>query len=216
MPISEAVNTLAQHLRGIFGARLQSVVAYGAADRSGHMRATTLAVVDHLTVDDLRACASRVGKWQDLQLATPLILKADEFARSLDVFPFEFGAILADYAVVLGDDPFKGLEVRAADLRHACEIQARGHLLHLREGYIETQGRGDALSELIVESAPALAALLKSVARLTGAAPDGVLARVAHLTAGTALPFDEARRLFPEYLDAIDRLAGAIDTWSIR
>ena len=39
---------------------------------------------------------------------------------------------------------------RAADLRRACEVQARSHLLHLREGYLETRGRADALSDLIV------------------------------------------------------------------
>ena len=47
-------------------------------------------------------------------------------------------------------------------------MQARSHLLHLREGYLETRGRSDALADLIVRSAPPLAALLKSVARLEG------------------------------------------------
>ena len=68
------------------------------------------------------------------------MLAADEFARSLDAFPFEFSAILADHAVVSGKNPFEGLRVEPADLRRACEVQARGHLLHLRQGYMETRG----------------------------------------------------------------------------
>jgi hypothetical protein len=94
--------------------------------------------------------------------------------RSLaDAFPFEFGAILAAHVVVSGTDPFAGLRVNAADLRRASEIQARSHLLHLREGYLETHGRSDAVADLIVRSAPSLAALVTSVARLHGIVADG-------------------------------------------
>ena len=39
------------------------------------------------------------------------------------------------------------LTVDPADLRRACEVQARSHLLHLREGYLETRGRADALAD---------------------------------------------------------------------
>ena len=92
----------------------------------------------------------------------------DEFARSLDVFPFEFSAIIADHIVVSGEGPFDGIRVEAADLRQACEVQARGHLLHLRQAFMETRGRADALAVLIVHSAPAWAALLQNVARLDG------------------------------------------------
>ena len=91
-----------------------------------------------------------MAAWHDAGLATPLLLAAHEFGRSLDAFPLEFGAILADHVVVAGSDPFDGLRVDAADLRRACEVQARSHLLHLREGYLETRGRGDALADLIV------------------------------------------------------------------
>src|SRR5205807_2291386 len=108
------------------------------------------------------------GAWHDRGLATPLLVAAHEFDRSLDAFPIEFGAILADYSVAAGADPFAGLAVDPADLRRACEVQARSHLLHLREGYLETRGRSDALSDLIVKSAAPFAALLVALARLEG------------------------------------------------
>src|SRR6185436_9820711 len=104
--------------------------------------------------------------WQDAGLNTPLLVAEEEFGRSLDAFPFEFGGILADHVLVSGVDPFQGLRVDPADLRRACEVQARSHLLHLREGYLETQGRSDAIAELLSRSAAPLAALVKSVARL--------------------------------------------------
>ena len=57
---------------------------------------------------------------------------------------------IADHVVVSGRNPFEGLRVEQTDLRWACEVQARGHLLHLRQGYVESRGRDDALSVLIV------------------------------------------------------------------
>ena len=151
-----------------------------------------------------------------------------EFERSLDAFPFEFGDILSDHVVVSGGNPFDGLAVDSADLRRACEVQARGHLLHLREGYLETRGRADALAVLIVRSAPAFAALISSLARLEGQAHDdlGATARFAERVlglTGTAatdiaalvgvqeISSADAERLFAPYLAAVERLVAFVD-----
>ena len=213
MPISDAVTALNRDMREMFGDRLRSVVAYALTDRTSDTPQPTLVVVDALTPADLRACAALVVKWHESGLATPLILEASEFGRSLDAFPFEFGAILADHTIVSGENPFVGLQVDPADMRRACEIQARSHLLHLREGYIETQGRSDALAELIGRSAAPLSALLRSVARLKGiSAVDGVLTQVAGLNSKELSP-EAARRLFPDYLSAVEYLTTEIDQW---
>lgn len=210
--ISDAVSSLDRDLGDIFGKRMQSFVAYLTADPGAG--SPTLAVVTSLTPDDLRACAALVAAWRDRGLATPLLLEAKEFGQSLDAFPFEFGAILADHVVVSGVNPFEGLRVEPADLRRACEVQARSHLLHLREGYIETEGRSDLLADLIVRSSGPLATLLKNVARLdSGAGTDPLLARIGGL-GETALSSEEARQIFPEYLAAVGRLTAQIDRWS--
>lgn len=241
MASSDAVHALDRELRDIFGARLQSLVVYGLHDQAhasrdadGHAAAPTrtLAIVDKLTHDDLKACAARVGAWHDQGLATPLMFAAHEFDRSLDVFPLEFGAILADHGLVSGTNPFEALTVNRDDLRRACEVQARSHLLHLREGFLETRGRDDALSDLIVKSARPFAALLGSIARLEGhPAPNGVaaarhaehilgapgaLSDVVHLADAHDLPSADARRLFAPYLDAVEKLVAYVDAWKKR
>jgi hypothetical protein len=231
MELPDAARTLDRDLRALFGSRFRSLVAYRDASGARKAPTPTLAVVDGLTPDDLRACADRVASWHEAGLATPLLLRTQEFGRSLDAFPYEFGAILADHVVVSGDDPFHGLRVDRADLRRACEIQARSHLLHLREGYLETRGRSDALAELISRSLAPFAALLASVARLVGngdgganepaaaveralGLASGTIARIVNRASEATISSDEARRMFPAYLDAVDRLTHYIDRWT--
>jgi hypothetical protein len=243
MTIPEAVQALDRDLRGIFGARLRSLVRYG--QRAQHGAATahhghdtsasavrTLAVVESLTHDDLRAAANRVAPWHDLGLATPLLIVAHEFDRSLDAFPLEFGAILADHVVVSGENPFASLAVDPADVRRACEVQARSHLLHLREGFLETRGRADALSDLVVQSASAFAALVASIARLDGHTANDPASAARHVERILNVPGSvtdittlagvheissaEAERLFPPYLGAVEKLVQHVDGWAGR
>jgi len=245
MTIPTAVETLDRELRGIFGGRLQSLAVYGQRARThreasghrggahGHRDAPpiqTLAIVESAARDDLRACAARIASWQDAGLATPLVLAAYEFEQSLDVFPLEFGAILADHEMVSGT-PLSAA-VHPADLRRACEVQARSHLLHLRQGYLETRGNGDALAVLIVASAAPFAALLTSVARLEGHTSDDAtssarhveralglagdtLAHIAQLVGVREIASSEAERIFPAYLEAVERLVGHVDGWRV-
>ncbi len=221
---SPALQTLDRDLREIFGGRLQSLVHYGLRahkaashhDKGHHghhepVLLHTLAVVDTVAAADLLACAKRVTAWHDDGLATPLILPASELARSLDVFPFELSAILADHVIVSGRNPFEGLRVEPNDLRWACEVQARGHLLHLREGYVEARGRDDALAVLIVRSAPAWQSLLDNMARLENKpAPADEVTR---LVGVKEISNDEAARIFPAYLNSVEQLTKHVDTW---
>ncbi len=229
MAIPDSVRMLEKDLGATFGPRLQSLVIYRPATDASDAAIPTLAIVDDLTPDDLRACAAQVDGWQEAGLATPLLVAASEFRRSLDAFPLEFGAILADHTTVTGRDPFADMSVEAADLRRACEVQARSHLLHLREGYIESRGRGDAVAELIADSAAPLAGLVKSVARLIGTpSRSGIEAatlveRAAGLPADSLsailqirqLAGDEARRLLPVYLHSVEGLTRFVDAWSV-
>jgi hypothetical protein len=243
-PLPKAVATLERELRGIFGSRLQSLVAYGTRGghpgegehqaEDGHIRERrlthTMAIVEKLAVEDLRACSERVASWHDAGLATPLLLASHEFDCSLDAFPLEFGAILADHVLVAGQSPFDGLAVDPGDIRRACEVQARSHLLHLREGYLETRGRGDALAVLVVRSAAPFAALLEAVSRLqdSGVADAGTAGRhvermlglqggpvgqIVKLANVTEISSAEAVEIFPAYLDAVERLVAWIDSW---
>ena len=230
-----AADQLAEDLRQIFGAGLAALVVFGphAPDEHEHVTADegepvyTLALIARLDFAHLEACAARQRRWTRLGLATPVLMPEDDFARALDAFPLEFGAIINRHAVIVGRDPVGELRVRPDDLRRACEVQARSHVLHLREGYIESAGDPSALQRLVADSAPALAGLLANLAlldgRATGDAP--ALARHAGEIAGVSssvfaavltgssarVPTADGARLFPDYLAAMEALTAAID-----
>jgi hypothetical protein len=217
MGIPETVTVLRRDLDEIFGARMRSFVAYGLNADPAPDEQPTLAVVDSLTVADLEACASRVERWQAMGLATPLVLQSGEFEQSLDAFPFEFGAILSDHVVLAGADPFAGLRIDPADLRRACELRARSHLLHLRENFIESAASDEGLAALVLRSAPALTALIENVRRVVpGFTPAAPLADVVRLNDRSHFTSDDAKRMFPGYLAAVEQLTRDVDRWSAR
>ena len=222
---------LVTDLQAIFGARLRAVVAYGPTV-DGHRGApvTTLVLVASLTVEDLEACALRSAAWTRAGINTPLVLPEDEFRRSLDAFPLEYGEILRAHAPLFGADPLAGVTIAREDLRRACETQIKSHLLHLRESFIETRGDPRHVGELVRTAAPAFAALLRNVARLgdvqladrlsatregarLAVIDDAVVTQILALERPDSGPPADHARLFPAYLRAVEQLARAVDTW---
>jgi hypothetical protein len=222
---------LVADLRSVFGERLGSVVAYGSR-LDGHPDAplTCVALVASLTVGDLEACARKAAHWERAGVATPLILPGEEFRRSLDAFPLEYGEIIRAHVRVFGPDPFEGISIAHDDLRRACETQIKSHLVHLREGFIESGGQPTAVARLVTASAPAFAALLRNVARLNGVhtgdrmeatmdgaraagVPDAIAGEMLALERPSSVPTADPARLFPDYLAAVEQLARAVDAW---
>ena len=226
-----AADTLTRDLGGIFRGRLLSVVVYGGqVDGNASAPLQALALVSSLSAGDLEACAHLSADWTRGGIGTPLILPDSEFRASLDVFPLEYGEIVRAHTLVHGSDPFAGVSISTADLRLACEAQAKSHLLHLRQGYVQTGGRLPAVARLVAQSAPAFAALLRNVGRLTGVQASDRMeatrqgARAAGLSGDTvdavlaletpsAIPASDPARLFPDYLAAVERLAAVVDQW---
>jgi hypothetical protein len=207
------LKALAADLQRIFGARLQSVVTYGNGGGDGRY---TLALVERLTFADLTACAPRMTDWRRAGVAAPLILTRDEFQRTLDVFPLEYGAILASHTVVAGDDLLAGMRVSEADLRRGCELQAKSHLIHLREGYLETAGDPKAVGRLISASAPALRSLLGNLHRLDAGAAEraGMTPELLKEIAGAAdATIADPSPLLARYVTAVERLWQEVDRW---
>lgn len=215
-------------LQHIFGARLHAFVTYAPSVSPR----PSLALVQSLTLADLTSCAARVKRWRQAGAATPVVLTRQEFARSLDVFPVEFGEIIASHETHFGDDPFAGLAVATGDLRRACEGQVRSLLLHVREDYMEAAGAPRDVVRVVVESAAEFRSLLSLLSRLDGQRVEGaalavwaaerlqldaaVVSDALHVAHDVDASGVDAGRLFPAYLAAIEQLARHIDEWPDR
>ena len=167
--VHDALAILARDLREVFGTRLQTLVAYGLnREPRDHDGIHTLALVDRITFEDLAACAPASDRWERRGLAVPLLISRDEFLRTLDVFPLEYDAIITDHVIVEGPDVFAAVSVDELDLRRAIELQAKSHLIHLREAFVESGRDSARVARLITASARAFRVLLANIARLNG------------------------------------------------
>jgi hypothetical protein len=234
-PQQQAVSALARDLGRVFNGRLQSLVVYAGHDGDGTLH--SLAVVEALSFRDLTACLPLAESWQRQHLAVPLMLSNDELRRTVDIFPLEYASIIATHAVVFGRSPFDGITIPAGDLRRACEAQAKSHLIHLREAFLESHGEARGVAALIASSGAPFRAILANIARLPEAgAPvadpivlsDDFLARVAETRIGipAALVRDvlsssttgqasiaEPSALLARYIGAAQRVWEYVDRW---
>ena len=157
----QAMIRLAADCTRVFGDRFVALVAYGPT--------RTAVFASAIRADDLEALSALSERWRLDGLDTPLLITPHEFARSLDAFPVEYQAMLDRHEVLAGVSPFTGERPSEADLRRACEVQAKSFLIHLRQGWLQASGHGHDHEELVAESAAPLRALIGNVARLHGA-----------------------------------------------
>jgi hypothetical protein len=213
---------VAADLRRVFGDRFVGFLAY-----SPHRSAAFATRIDPA---DLDAMAALVETWHRDHVATPLVMTPEEVRRSLDAFPLEFRAMIDRHVVIDGVDPFAGVQIDPADVRRACEVQAKGHLVHLRQGWLEAHGHAEELSGLAARSAGPFRTLLAEVARLSGEPADSTDALVAFGERALQLPAEVGRDLLsveehPEaahrlatrladYLAATERLWALVDSWT--
>ena len=220
-PARRSFERLAGDVARIFKARLVAVIATSSS--------ASVVFAASVTSGDLDAVGALVETWHREGLDTPLLLTVAEFRRSLDTFPVEYQTIVDRHFVIAGEPPFQSVVVPLDQLRRACEVQAKGHLIHLRQGWLEAAGHDEALAALVVRSAAPLRALLSNVARLHGITGSGdgsgalAGARLAGLPEALirdVLALDDApqrgHRLvehLPAYLAASEALWAFVDGW---
>ena len=194
-----SIETLAAELKEIFGDRLRMVAAFGGQTNS-------CAVVQNLTLEDLDRCAAFEPNWNKRGLDAPLFIVESELPRALDAFPLELSEIMATRRLVAGSDVFAEINIPKSELRRACEVQARGHVLHLREAYIQAGNDPKAVTNLVAAAVPTFRGLVTNVARLDGISPKALV---------TQLNLENFEQTFPDALRAAERVVDYVDRWSL-
>ncbi|MGH7458679.1 MAG: hypothetical protein ACREKN_06345 [Longimicrobiaceae bacterium] len=179
---------LARELATVYGDQLISVILYGSGAREEHRdRLSDLNVLVLLERADpaaLRKASAVAGRWARRGNPPPLILAADDWDRSRDVFPIEFAEIADARRVLLGSDPFEGLSVPREQLRAQCEYELRSRFIQLREQYLLHARDPKRLAQTALRSVSTFLVLFRTVLRLLGTAVPPDSAAVVERTAG--------------------------------
>jgi hypothetical protein len=173
----ERARDFIRELEAVYGDDLASAVLYGSAARGefrpGQSDLNLLVLLREVTPAALRRASGLSRAWVAEGNPPPLILSADEWRRSADVWAIELADIRDAHLTLAGTDPFAGIEIRPEDLRLQCERELKGKQIQLRERYLLIAGKPDELGELLVRSFSTFLVLFRTVLRLSGEGMEG-------------------------------------------
>jgi hypothetical protein len=158
--------------RHIFGESLLSIILYGSGSgddyRPGKSDLNFLMIVDDSGLETLTGAISAAKKWKARRVAAPLLLTRHDLSSSLDSYPIEFLNMKNRYRLVYGEDVLQKLSFDPFAIRLQVERELKGKLFLMRRSYLETEGRGAALRNLIEKSLTAFAAIFGALLFLKG------------------------------------------------
>jgi len=168
----ERADGFAGRLAELYGEDLVAVVLYGSAARGDYREGTSdlnlLVLLRRLDAATLRRGAAATREWVEGGDPPPLILSEQEWRSSADVFPIEYSDMRDAHVLLRGSDPFGGLEIRPADLRHQCEHELKGKQIQLRERYLMSADHPEEIGELLLRSISTFLTMFRTLLRLAG------------------------------------------------
>jgi len=158
---------MTEQLQAAFGKDLQSVVLYGSGASEAYVPGKSdlnfLVMVTEEGMKNLQRLHEFIGGWQKRRIATPLIMTKAFLENALDAYPIEFLTMQAHYVPVYGEEPLSSLAFDRTCLRLQLEREIKGKLLHLRQGYLDSEGQTKKLRDLIKISLVAFLSLFAAI-----------------------------------------------------
>lgn len=225
--------------RKIFGEDLISIILYGSGAGGDYIPGKSdlnfLITLTDRGIEGLDSALETVGRWRKRNVAIPLFMTRSYLAGSQDSYPIEFLNMRRHYRVVSGEDVLAPLAFDPRHIRLQLERELRGKLLHLRSGYLATEGKANKIRDLIGASLTAFVSLFSALLCLKKLEiPKGK--RDIITAAGTAFCFDaavflkceeirrkadhfssaEVRAVFRDYLREVGQLCELIDRMDVQ
>ncbi|MES0349559.1 MAG: hypothetical protein ABUK19_02465 [Desulfobacteria bacterium] len=158
--------------KGLFGEDLISIILYGSAASGDYIAGKSdinfMMVLSESGIDLIDQAFGLIAKWKKRKVATPLFLTEAYIKTSLDVFPIEYLNFQNNHTLIYGEDILKDLFFDRDFLRLQCEREVKGKLLLLREAFLETQGKGKDVQQVMAGSLGALVAIFGALLHLRG------------------------------------------------
>jgi hypothetical protein len=222
----------------IFGAHLISIILFGSGAGEDYIPGKSdinfLITLTDQGIDGLDRALETVARWRKRNVAVPLFMTRAYLVGSQDAYPIELLNMKRHYVVVSGKDVLAELAFDRCHIRLQLERELRGKLLHLRSGYLATEGSARKLRALITLSLTAFISLFSALLYLKNIEiPRGK--REIITAAGKALGIDaaiflkceeirrktdrfshnEVKAVFQTYLKEVSRLCDQIDQMAI-
>lgn len=153
--------------KAAFGGDLTAIILYGSAAGAdfipGKSDINLLIVLTDHGIGQLRKAIDPVGRWRKHNVATPLFMTKAYLDASLDSYPVEFLNMKQNHRTIFGEDVLAELAFDPKYLRLQIERELKGKLLHLRSGFLETEGIPKRVRGLIGVSINAFVAAFKAL-----------------------------------------------------
>ena len=235
----EIFQEIVSDYQGLFGDDLVGIILYGSATgqdyHPGKSDINFMMILKEAGIERLDRAFDLVKKWRKRKVATPLFLTESYVETSLDVFPIEYLSFQRHHLVVHGRGILADLVLKPEFIRLQCEREIKGKLLLLRHAFLETDGKGKAIRNVISQSLGAFAAISEALLYLKGLEiPRGrrnkILAMAGAFNLDSSifgklldireekkkLAGDEMKRLFQTYLKEIRKLANLVDELKVK
>jgi len=158
--------------KAVFGAELLSIILYGSGAGADYLPGKSdlnfMITLTERGMESLENAMDMVKKWRKSAVALPLFLTGSYIYGSLDSYPIEFLNIKSRYRLVYGEDLLAPLSFDHKHIRLQIERELRGKLLHLRGGWLATEGKPKKIRELIGISLTSFISLFSALLYLKG------------------------------------------------
>ncbi|MFH1653277.1 MAG: hypothetical protein ABIE74_04385 [Pseudomonadota bacterium] len=231
------LSDFSDNLQKSLGDNLRSIVLYGSAvgkDFSEKFSDYNLILIlNDTNLKKISPASSLIEKWCKGKNPPPLIFDSNHINTSLDVFPLEFLDIKRRHETLYGEDPFKDIAIDRKNLRHQCESELKGKLIHLRSFYATHSKSSKELENILLSSFTTFMAIMRGILQLLGIEPaqsnEEVVDQLADKisfdreifkTISAArmkknkLPKDEMNKFFTEYLTQIEKITNYVDKFN--
>jgi hypothetical protein len=159
-------------VKGAFGDQLEGLLIYGSAVRGeflpGRSNLNLLLVVTGYDAATLKRYQPVHKRWSKEGVIIPLFLTDEEIRSSSSLFPLEFLEIQEHHRVLGGRDPFVGFHVELTKIGDAVKQGLAGHVLRLRQRFVESGGANDAVMILLPLAITSTIPLLRGIQRMRG------------------------------------------------
>ena len=170
--IRDAISRLADDLARAAGANLAGLILYGGLARgryrAGKSDINVVVLLGDTSTESLAAIAPILrAAWRAVRVE-PFILKVSEVPRLAEVFPTKVLDIQTHRVVLMGRDPFAGIEVSREQIRLRVEQGLCNLALRLRRRYISIFDDPRALATTLADAAVPFKVELAALLQLAG------------------------------------------------